>query len=130
MQLEQDFWTYKAKYRSNYDGDTVSLDIDLGFKMFLINTPCRLFGINCPELRGLTYEPGRLSKLHVQRVLEDPNITIVIKSIKDKSCKYGRPLIDLYYKQSDSEEFIHLNQELINLGLAIKYETKTPLRKN
>lgn len=49
---------YKAKVVGVHDGDTISLDIDLGFGIFaravtFDNRPllsCRLYGINAPEL--------------------------------------------------------------------------------
>lgn len=49
----------RAKVVGMHDGDTVSLDLDLGFGMYLLarnpftgesNLSCRVFGINAPEL--------------------------------------------------------------------------------
>lgn len=52
------FGPYRARVVEVHDGDTVTLDIDLGFavqiagKSFKNNTnlSCRIFGINAPEL--------------------------------------------------------------------------------
>lgn len=119
--MQLDFWTYKARYCSNYDGDTVSLDLDLGFHIKKFDISCRLHGINCSELKGLTYDKGLQAKIYVRSRLESADTEIVVKSIKDSSCKYGRPLVILYYKTIGDPEFKNLNQELLDQGLAEPY---------
>ena len=47
------FYIYKAMCVGVYDGDTVTLDIDLGFNHSMNNQKIRLFGINTPEVRGI-----------------------------------------------------------------------------
>lgn len=45
-------YSYNANVIRVIDGDTVDLDIDLGFKTYLHSVRCRLIGIDTPESRG------------------------------------------------------------------------------
>ncbi len=55
----KDFYNYKVKKVVNvYDGDTITVDIDLGFNMVMCNQKLRLYGINTPEVRGEEREEG------------------------------------------------------------------------
>ena len=51
-------YVYKAYIKNVYDGDTINVDIDLGFRIRLHNEPLRLWGINTPEIRGDAKEAG------------------------------------------------------------------------
>ena len=53
-----DLYTYKATCVRVYDGDSVTLDIQLGFNMAMLNQKIRLFGINTPEIRGANARKG------------------------------------------------------------------------
>lgn len=44
------------------DGDTVVLDIDLGFDTWLRNQTIRLYGLNTPEITGEEKPEGLKSK--------------------------------------------------------------------
>lgn len=108
-------YNYKAKYISNYDGDTVRLNIDLGFEIWLNNQSVRLYGIDCPEMRGDTKAKGQLAKDFVSMVLSSAK-EINITTYKDTKEKYGRWLVDIEY--SDGANWTNLNKELVNLGHA------------
>lgn len=41
-------YEYRAFVRKVYDGDTITVDIDLGFEVLLKNQKLRLYGINTP----------------------------------------------------------------------------------
>ena len=49
-------YEYRAFVRKVYDGDTITVDIDLGFEVMLKNQKLRLYGINTPEVRGESRE--------------------------------------------------------------------------
>jgi micrococcal nuclease len=108
-----DFYRYKAVVVSVYDGDTVRLDIDLGFNTWLHNQPVRLYGINTPELRGSERERG----LEVRDALRARimNKAIVLESHKDRTGKYGRYLGTLW----DGDE--NINGWLLDEGMAEPY---------
>ena len=52
MIFKRDFGPIEAVYRSAYDADTLRLDLHPMPEDWKINTPIRLIGINCPELRS------------------------------------------------------------------------------
>lgn len=51
-------YVFKAYIRKIYDGDTINVDIDLGFRVWLYKEPLRLWGIDTPEVRGASKEAG------------------------------------------------------------------------
>ena len=108
-------YEYRAFVRKVYDGDTITVDIDLGFNVILKNQKIRLSKINTPEIRGKTREEG----LKVRNIVRNriANKWIVIKTQKDKKGKYGRWLGEVYCE--DCEE--SLNMWLLNEGHAKKY---------
>lgn len=45
-------YVYSAEIVRVYDGDTIYVDIDLGFRTWLRDEPLRLWGVDTPEVRG------------------------------------------------------------------------------
>lgn len=45
------FGPYSGVVTNVHDGDTFSVDLDLGFGIHAVQFRCRIFGINAPELR-------------------------------------------------------------------------------
>lgn len=81
-------YIYNAHVVSVYDGDTITVDIDLGFDTTLKNQKIRLYGINCPEMKGLNKALGVISRDALRtRILGKD---IVIETIQDKKEKFGR----------------------------------------
>lgn len=105
---------YRAAYRSNYDGDTIRLDIDLGFGIWARNQIVRLYGVDTPELRGETLAEGHKARTFVYDALSSAG-NIEIKTYKDSKGKYGRWLAEVWY------DGICLNEELVLVGLADMY---------
>ena len=108
-----DLYTYKARCTSVYDGDSVTLDIDLGFNIVMHNQKIRLLGINTPEVRGSDRLDGLIARDRLRELIEGKDIIMV--SHRDKSGKYGRLLATIYTNG------INVNQLLINEGLADIY---------
>lgn len=108
-------YNYKAKVNRVVDGDTVELVIDLGFTVQWKST-CRFFGINTPELTAK--DPGaRMKALEAkQYVIDKLPVGTVVHINSRELDKYGRPLADIYY----TADMKHLNQELLDAGLAVK----------
>lgn len=115
-------YSYNAYVNNVVDGDTVDLDIDLGFKTFLHDVRCRLIGINTPETRGKKKCKAGLDAKAI--VIEELlNKTIRIRSYKDdavdvNSDSFGRWLIRIYL-----EDGTDYNQSLIDRGFAEAYMT-------
>ena len=108
-------YEYKAFVRKVYDGDTITVDIDLGFDVMLKNQKLRLYGINTPEVRGESRELGiAVRDLVRQRI---SNKWVTLKTHKDKKGKYGRWLAEIY--EAGVEE--SLNDWLLNEGYAVEF---------
>lgn len=98
------------------DGDTLVGDIDMGFDMIMKRQRIRLVGINTPEIRGLESEEGIKVKSRVIDLLTDA--PTIIRTLKRDS--FGRVLAGVYYQKDD--EWINLNQQLLDEGLAEVYD--------
>ena len=109
-------YTYSALVTEVYDGDTITVDIDLGFGIKLIDQKIRLFGINSPELKGKTKSEGIKSRDKLTQLIL--NKQIKIETIKDKKEKYGRLLGKIWVEQT------LINDVLISEGLAVPYMLK------
>jgi micrococcal nuclease len=107
------YW-YKAYVTKVYDGDSITVDIDLGFDVILKNTKIILADIDTPEIRGDERENGLISRDWLTNKIL--NKWISIKTIKDTTGKYGRYLAYIYI---DGE---NINETLLKEGLAKKYE--------
>ena len=62
-----DLYTYNARCTSVYDGDSITVDIDLGFNHWMLNQKIRLFGINTPEVRGAERPSGLIARDRLER---------------------------------------------------------------
>ncbi|MEN0088347.1 MAG: thermonuclease family protein [Pseudomonadota bacterium] len=107
------FYAYKAVITQVYDGDTVTADVDLGFKTWRRDERLRLFGIDAPELRGAERPDGLKSRDALRQRLLNQQVTIC--TIKDKTGKYGRYLAEIFL---DGE---NINDWLLASGYAVPY---------
>ncbi len=114
-------YTYKVKYIKNYDGDTVTLDVDLGFGI-TNRIIVRLLGINTKELRG-TKGQDRVDAVNAKKFVHDKLYEcndIFIKTFRDKKGKYGRYLATIFYYNKENIN-INLCEQLLENGLALPY---------
>lgn len=113
MADESSLYTYRANVTSVYDGDTLTVDIDLGFSVVLRKQTVRLVRINTPELRGSTQERGLAARDALrERVLGK---SVILKTIKDSREKYGRWLGEVWVEGQC------INDWMLSEGLAVKY---------
>lgn len=92
-------YEYKAKINRVVDGDTVDVDIDLGFGVWLHDERVRIMGIDTPESRTsneIEKVFGIAAKNRLKQLLGDTAIlkTQVDKSGEDAKGKFGRILGD------------------------------------
>ena len=109
------FYIYRAKVTEVYDGDTVTVDIDLGFSVILRKQKIRLCGINAPEVKGESRELGLVTRDWLREHILGKDI--ILHTIRDRSEKYGRYLGIIYLPEIGT----NINEELLQLGLAIPY---------
>ena len=91
-------YEYRCKVVKIIDGDTVDVDIDLGFGVWLKKERIRMFGIDTPESRTRDLDEkkyGLMAKDYITKLLDDEG-GIVLKTRKDAEGKYGRILGELW----------------------------------
>ena len=114
--MDNSLYIYKIVVTDVYDGDTITADIDLGFNMVMKNQKIRLHGINAVELRGETKQLGTVARDYVRNLILGK--TVVMKSIKDKSEKYGRILGIIYTSDQIHDQSISVNEMLVLYKMA------------
>lgn len=96
MTMRFDFlYKYRAFVVSVYDGDTITVDIDLGFNVWKMAEKIRLYGIDTPEIRGEEREDGLIAKDWLESKIKGKEI--ILETVKDRSGKYGRMLGIIWY---------------------------------
>ena len=108
-------YEYKATIVKVVDGDTVDVDIDLGFDTWLHNQRIRLYGIDTPECRTRNKQEkahGLLAKAYVQKALIVGEVYALRTREKGK---FGRYLGEIRVGRTT------INKLLIKEGLAVAY---------
>jgi len=109
-------YTYKVEVTRVVDGDTIDVDVDLGFGMIYKKQRVRLMGIDTPESRTRDLEEkfyGKASKAHLVEKLEDQDVRLVSH---DKG-KFGRILGELFIGDNP----VSVNQQMIDEFHAVPY---------
>ena len=109
---KQDTYIRHARVLKVTDGDTVTLDVDLGCDI-RIAMKCRLDGVNAPEkntVEGMVARTWMEEKLPIGK-------EVVIQTVKDKKEKYGRYLATIFIPEST----ISINDMLKIDGIAKEY---------
>lgn len=112
-------YNYKAEVVKIIDGDTLDVNVDLGFDIWH-SIRIRLYGLDAPETRTTDIEEkssGLKTKEFIKNWLDKNGYSIFIKTYKGKTEKYGRILAEVY----DSTCAEQLNDLLILEGLAKPY---------
>jgi micrococcal nuclease len=92
-------YRYKVDVTRVVDGDTVDVDVDLGFGMTYKKQRVRMVGIDTPESRTRDLEEkfyGKQSKYFLESLLKDKEVQLVSH---DKG-KFGRILGELFIVDS------------------------------
>lgn len=113
--MKDALYKYLAKVTYVYDGDTITVDIDLGLKTWVHNEKLRLSRINTPEVRGDERESGLRSRDFLRELIDGKEIYIATE--KDKKGKYGRYLAELWLEKTPNE-WINVNDLLVEKGYA------------
>lgn len=110
-------YEYRAKVVRVYDGDTITVQVDLGFHVSITET-IRFARINTPEIRG-EERPEGLKSLEWLKP-EILNKTVLIRTDKDKTGKYGRYIADVFELDQENmqETGMCFNDRLVELKLA------------
>ena len=115
-------YQYKAIITKVIDGDTVDVDIDLGFEVWLRNQRIRLYGIDTPESRTSDKVEKVFGNLAKDKILSfcPVGAKIVLQTKADDSRgKYGRILGELIVDD------VNVNQYMIDNSYAVEYFGKS-----
>lgn len=114
-------YEYHAKVTNVVDGDTIVVDIDLGFNVVLSNQSVRLLGVDTPESRTsdkIEKIFGLASKDYTKSFVENCKKDVILRTHKsDDSEKFGRLLGEIINPESKEV----LNTSLVTDGFAVKY---------
>jgi endonuclease YncB( thermonuclease family) len=116
--------SFSAEYIRNYDGDTITLDLDCKIDYFCNNRSIRIYGIDTPEIRTKNKcekRMGVLAKLFVKDKLHNAKNITIHNCIRGK---YYREVCKVKYDGND------LGEELMAAGLAYPYYGKKKQKVN
>ncbi|HEY8378751.1 MAG TPA: thermonuclease family protein, partial [Nannocystis sp.] len=108
---------YRARVVAVHDGDTCTVDIDLGLSLWKRGETVRLARINAPELTGSSAKKGAKSRDHLKSLIE--NQDVILATIRDKREKYGRYLGEIWLVREG--RFINISDAMVAAGHA-KYQ--------
>ena len=113
-------YVYRAKARRIVDGDTVDMDVDLGF-FVSVRIRFRLKGIDTPEIfrqkkESEEYQKGMEAKGFVEDRFRANEDTCMVVSTKTGA--YGRWIGEIFFHDSE----VSLSQELLDKGFAERYK--------
>ena len=118
-------YQYNVSVVKVVDGDTIDVDIDLGFGMTYKKQRVRLMGIDTPESRTRDLEEkkfGKASKKHLKKLLESAERVSLISHDKGK---FGRILGEIYIHFNEGHPVfgteINVNQQMIDDHHAVEY---------
>lgn len=117
-------YNYRGRLIRVIDGDTIEVDIDLGFNVLLGQRKLRLAELDTPEIKT---PEGVIAKQITTDWLKENTISkkqltesityVTFETLSDKPDKYGRILARVYGKDGTS-----LNQYLVDKGVAKFYD--------
>ena len=115
-------YRYDVEMVSVYDGDTVTVNISLGFYSFLKKQKVRLIGIDTPEIRGIERPAGLIARDYLRGLLLTGN-RVVMQSTQATSRrltgKYGRWLGRFWVREG--QDWLDVNKSLLEKGYATEY---------
>jgi len=120
-------YEYRATIRKVVDGDTVDVDIDLGFGVWLKDERVRMMGIDTPESRTrdkVEKKFGKAAGARLKSLLGKTAVlkTRVAKDGEDMKGKFGRILGDFVVYYSEEDRYCLAGEILIKEGHAVRYE--------
>jgi micrococcal nuclease len=125
-------YEYKAKLLKVVDGDTVDVDIDLGFGVCLRNERVRIMGIDTPESRTRNKIEKLFGIAAKKRLKELLTKDVILKTFKardgeDAKGKFGRILGDFNVYYPEQDRWCMVTEIMIEEGHAVKYEGQSKL---
>lgn len=98
-------YSYKAKVVRIKDGDTIVVDVDLGFNTWVHNETLRFLRVHAPELTGASKEAGKATAEALKKRLQIGE-AVTIMTVKDKKDLYGRYLAEVWDSDGNVNDFV------------------------
>jgi micrococcal nuclease len=120
IRIRSKLYYYAAEVKSVYDGDTITVDLDLGLGLWRRHQTIRFWKVSAPEVRGSAREKGLIVRDFVRDLILGKNVllrTILDKRGQDRTGKFGR-LLGEVLMEGDEGDVINLNELLIEKGMA------------
>jgi micrococcal nuclease len=112
-------YTYKAKLVRVINGDTLDIEIDLGFDLS-IKQRLKLYGVDTPDSRSTDLEIRQKGLDVKQRVIEVLTKEFTVTTILNKRGKYGR-ILGKIYVVDEKDNKVCINELLVEEGHASRY---------
>jgi len=112
--MQENLYHYRARVVAVYDGDTCTVDIDLGLRTWIHAEKLRLARINAPELTGAEKPSGLASRDFLRSLIDGKEI--YIQTLKDKQEKYGRYLAEIFVQPNAA--WVNVNDLMVQSGHA------------
>lgn len=119
-------YKYRAKVLRIIDGDTMDVDLDLGFDVVLAKQRVRLYGIDTPESRTrdkVEKKFGLISKDYVKKRCPVGSKVIIGTHVGDERGKFGRILGEVFAidKETSAISEISINRQMVIEAYAVEY---------
>ena len=121
-------YEYRCKVLKVIDGDTVDVDIDLGFGIVLKDERVRLIGIDTPESRTrdkVEKQFGLAAKARLKEMLDNKSGPILKTQInkkgEDMKGKFGRILGDFNVYDPKKDAWRKVTEIMVEEGHAVAY---------
>ena len=119
-------YEYNCKVVKIVDGDTVDVDIDLGFGVQLTDERVRIMGIDTPESRTSDEVEkvfGKAAKARLESLMGESCVlkTQINKDGEDMKGKFGRILGDFNVYDADKDAWRPVTDLLVEEGHAVAY---------
>ena len=119
-------YEYNCKVVKIVDGDTVDVDIDLGFGVQLTDERVRIMGIDAPESRTSDEVEkvfGKAAKARLESLMGESCVlkTQINKAGEDMKGKFGRILGDFSVYDADKDAWRSVTDLLVEEGHAVAY---------
>ena len=111
-------YEYGCQVTRVVDGDTIDVDLDLGFDI-IYKCRVRLYGIDTPESRTRNKDEkvrGKLASKFLQEAISSGKNVILRTQLKDSKGKFGRVLASVIV------DGIDINQSMVTNYMAVRYE--------
>ena len=114
-------YEYSSKIIRVVDGDTVDVDINLGFGVVLAKQRVRLYGIDTPESRTRDSVEKIFGKTAAKFLESKLGEKCTLKTRLDSKGKYGRILGEFVVYDEVTDSYMTVNDIMIRDHYAVKY---------